>query len=358
MGYFTPGNSGKTFAQTQSDIDAALAAGVNLQRMCVLLGTNDFGISGSTFAQVRDATIAFVAWLEARGIEVVLSEIPCRNDYSANAALRLAIHTFNTWVNRYCRLTGRRCQHFYSACVDRAGSGNWTTGLNRDSIHPNPAGAKAMGLASWYANSPAYQWAPYLAMDNGDATGHLNPLMLTDARTSGSSAETAADGVPDYWGKANAYSGTVTPSIVSAGSDAFGNWLRQDITAGTNVSATTRSFKISAIPGQIVQLGFRLKTTAAASGAGVNVSLYQCAGTSWVTANGSALALPIAIGGAGALATQTYSEDTTFINEFVVAQAGTLGVSVDFQHNNVGLGGGQLNFGQFTLRNLTLLGVA
>jgi lysophospholipase L1-like esterase len=359
MGYFTPGNGGKTFAQAKDDVLAALAAGVNIQRMCVLLGTNDLGAGTPIpFAQVRDATIAFTAWLEALGIEVVLSELPPRNDYSASAALRLSIHTFNTWVNRYCRMTGRRCQHFYSACVDRAGSGNWATGLNRDSIHPNPVGAKAMGLISWHAVSPAYQWMPYLTMDNGDATGILNPLMLTDARTSGSSAEVAGDGVPDYWGKANAYSGTVTPSIVSAGADAFGNWFRQDIAAGTNVSATTRSVKILATPGQVVQLGFRLKTNAATNGAGVNIGLYQCAGTSWVTANGQALAVPFAMGGSGLLAAQTYSEDTTYINEYVVLQAGTLGVSVDFQHNNGGLGGGQLNFGQFTLRNLTTLGIA
>lgn len=358
MGYFTPGSGGKTFAQAQAGVVAALAAGVNLQRMCVLLGTNDFGISGSTFAQVRDATISFVAWLEALGLEVVLSEIPPRNDYAANAPLRLVVHTFNVWVNRYCRMTGRRCQHFYSACADRAGSGNWTTGLNRDSVHPNPAGAKAMGLASWHANSPAYQWVPYLAMDNGDATGNFGPLMLTDARTAGASAETAGDGVPDYWGKANAFSGTVTPSIVSAGSDAFGNWMRQDIAAGTNVSAAARSFKILANPGHVIQFGFRLKTTAATNGAGCAISLYQSAGTSWVSANGAVLGSPIVIGGAGLLAAQTYSEDTTICNEYIVSQAGTLGVSVDFQHSNVGLGGGQLNFGQFTLRNLTLLGVA
>lgn len=352
MGLLTPGNSGKTWAQTLADI---AAASPRPQRVHLLIGTNDLGTGGRTFAELRDAYIVAVQAIEDMGIQCVVSELPPRNDMLTDAALRLKVHTFNAWVNRWARVTGRRVQRFYAACVDRAGGGGWATGLNRDSIHPNFLGARAMGTVAADATGPAYVWAPYLAADNGDVTGLLNPLMLTDARTNGSSAETAADGIPDWWGKANTMPASYTNTLISAGSEAIGNWYRQVRDTATG-GPILRSAKIAASVGEIIQLGFRFKSILPSSlGSGVSMTLQQAADTTWVTApSGGSIAAPIAQSITG----QQYAMDGVFYVEAPVTLAGAGGVCLDYQTFHAGGAGGEFYLGQVTLRNLSRLGIA
>ena len=366
MGLLTPGNGGKTWAQTLADLSAAYPGGKvpgtdTKVGVSLLIGTNDFGTAPTkSVAEVKAAYIQAIADIKALGFsEIVVSELPPRADTITDSALRMKLHTFNNWVGRYARDQGMRCNHFYSYCADRAGSGDWVTGYRRDAaVHPGPLGARAMGQAFADAVSASYVWKPYLIMDKAYGTTFANGLMLTDVSADGGSAQFAGDGIPDGWGKANTFNANTTYSLVSGGSDVFGNWAQQVRAAAAGNGPIMRSLKIAAVVGDRIQLACVLKSTIAAKGSGPALSLLQAAATAWTSPTIGSLAAPVSQSVAG----QQYSINTVVYVEAVVTQATAAGVFVDFQiwpgdavsANDTG---GTFQLGQFTLRNLTQLGI-
>ena len=342
MGLLVPGNSGQTWAQT---IEQIASASPRPERAHLLIGTNDLGAGVAVMDLIAAYQVA-VKQLESLGIEVVTSELCPRND-AISGALALALHSFNIWVNRWSRDSGRRCQHFYSACVDRAGTGLWSSGYNRDSVHPGVVGARVMGQIAVNAASSDYKHIPYLVATSTDATAFGNGLFLTDSITNGSSAQTAGDGIPDGWGKANTFSAEFSHSIRSAGTAAIGNWYTQARTAAATGSPLLRSTKIAASNDDLIQIGFVLQCNAV----GANIRLAQSAGTSWVDATTGGTVSPVQM-----ITGQVYDANASYLFEGRASGATVASVCAEIS-TIAGGDAGDVKIAQFTIRNLTALGL-
>lgn len=339
MGLLTPGNLGKTFSQAVAGLRAAL---IQPTDVVLLIGTND--LAGNTVDAIITAYKARVAELIGYGYKVVVSELTPRNDLTAT--MRARLHTFNAWVGRWARLSGYRCNHFYSACVHEDGSGYWASGFNKDAVHPGAAGAAAMG-AVVAATFAGYKWAPYLVGESADTTSLIGGMMLSDARTNGGTAETAGDGIPDYFGKANGGIGATTTLVSVAG--VVGK-MAQSVIAAQVGQSVIRSFRVAASPGDVIAFGCVADTSTVSGGPALTLEAKAATTTNWHDGALTSLGT-VSLSGGG-----YDTENAVFYCERVVP-AGNVSALVDIVTEGFGASG-TLRIGRVTMRNLTALGIA
>lgn len=294
----------------------------------VLAGANDV-MQNRALALITADLAAMYETLVANGTRPALCTILPID--AATSAQRAVIAALNTFIARYAQDHGLPLIDLYAAVVDTA-TGNFRPGLASDGTHPTASGAKVMGQAIADVLAPLVTPSVTpLATDNG---GHglllANPLMLTDSNS---------DGLPDNWSKIGTDAHTV--SLVPGGSEAIGNWLQLDKTAGTG-AVLLRSPAMTVTPGDRILVGFRAKAENLAGGGKVMVTVGK------VTAPTTYILAPIytwSIGfGTG-----------SFVNEAIPVPAGLTSIQVEAQ---VLSGTGRLSLGQLTLRNLTALGLA
>jgi lysophospholipase L1-like esterase len=207
---YNAGISGNTTAQMLARIQADVIA--KAPSYCIVLGgTNDIGGSVAPATTRANLTAIYDALLAA-GIAPITATITPRN---ANADVA-GVRDLNNWIRGNSAIRGLHCIDINAALVDPDTS-FYTSGLNADTIHPNPAGAVAMAnaakalLTSLGAPQPPsllpIEWSQTAWSGGGGYSKQfcVNPLML----------DTNSDGTPDSWSLSTGGSGTITRSVVT-----------------------------------------------------------------------------------------------------------------------------------------------
>lgn len=175
----------------------------------VLAGTNDMTATPD-IAGTMSHLIAIYDELAAIGKRPVAATIPPRTTNGTQ------VPALNYHIAHHAAQRGMPVIDFYSALVDPA-TGAMRAEYNTDGIHPNEAGAKAMGqvAAQVLTSLPGFV-APLLVGAVGD-TGNLLPngVFIGDVNT---------DGVADTWTPTG--TGGVATYSLSSDADALGNWQR------------------------------------------------------------------------------------------------------------------------------------
>lgn len=193
----------------------------------VLAGTNDAGNS-IEFAQTKWAFNKIFDTLLAAGIEPILCTLTPRSG-------AIAYQRINSWL-RYTAMTrGWKLIDFATApTLAHNNNGQWLSGLSDDNIHPNEAGAKAMGqfvadrFLEWGILGRGLPWITNANADGLNLVSTTNSLLITD---------TNADGTPDGW----TLTGTgATSALAAAASPGLGNRM-----SVTRASASTSSLSTS-----------------------------------------------------------------------------------------------------------------
>jgi lysophospholipase L1-like esterase len=215
----------------------------------VLAGTNDTVASTPLATSIANLTSMY-AQLLAAGILPIACTLPPRTGAtSGDNTLRTQL---NIWIVRYARTNGIPMVDFYGTLVDTATAGSYLAALTADGVHPNGAGAKAMGqamadsMATWL--SPV---TPFLSQNNTDpALGLSNSLNLTD---------TNADGVPDNW----TISGTGAVGTLVTDAAVKGKYYVA--TRGSADLTAQMAAAITAAAGDKIYLGVKLMSTVEAT---------------------------------------------------------------------------------------------
>lgn len=319
----TPGH---TTAQVLSDsLPALLARPVKPDYCAVLTGTNDLGTNVPYATTFANLTLIY-ARLESAGITPILCTVPPRNNPTNISATN--IYRFNAWIRKTASEKGYPLIDFYGALVDPA-TGNYKSGLNSDDIHPTEAGAKTMGeAAAKVLNEILNPWTPAITQSLPDPSNVVsNPLNLTD---------TDSDGIPDGW-QAPTPAGATFSLVNPTNSDVVGKWFKTTRATAGGTTVLRRSFGSGINPGDRYGIGLRFKLEKTTT-AQLDINLFQYGGSTLIIS-------PL----------YQWKNDTdahTRYLEFVVP-AGIVSFQLDVSFSGVG----ELSLGQFTLRNLTTLGI-
>lgn len=281
-------------------------------------GTNDIG-DDVALATTKTNIASIVA--ETRAIPAV--PVLCTIAPNDDSARHNRIATLNNWLRRYASANGIALIDHYALLVDPT-NGNYQSGYSSgDGTHPNVAGFCAMGqLVSTVLSPLLPAWSPPLTLENSDSSGLFtsNPLLITD---------TNADGVPDGW---VAYGGSATHSLITA-AGVPGKMMQMVRSAGSSVRVLERE----------VSTGFS---------AGDRLSV--CAVVSSDGGIEAELKVNFAPTGGGLPAKFTAPVTTGVVYQELVVPSGTTTITAQVVG---GSGTGTISVGQFTILNLTALGI-
>lgn len=364
MGFFNVGDYGKTLADAKADF---LAVAPRPSNVFILLGINDLSHS---FADIRDAYAALIEWFLVLGCTVGIGTIGPRNDLTAGG--RKLLHAINTWIMRVPFIYPTvRAIDLYGLLNDDV-SGNWrgttTTGdigpYNRDDKHPNSAGSAIIGQAEIDGLLGPQRSAPYRCRDNGEAAVSVgapftvmpNGLFLTDALTGVNFGQAANDDIPDYWRQIAHPESNSTLSITDSGDEIPGNWWGIVRTDGVSGSDQYRSYPIPAVTGDIIQIGFAYKQTIVAGGMQVSVSL-NARDAATPSPTQSPIWIPHRMFTTAPVSMYDTTEPEFVFEEWVVPAYDDFTPAYVGADIYIASGYGAFSIGQFTLRNLTAMGV-
>lgn len=314
--------SADLLARIQSDVIA-----YSPDVVIINVGTNDAGnsVALSTYAANVKAIIAAI---KASGARCVLSTvIP-----SANTTRQQYIDTYNAWLAYYCAREHVPLLDYHRLLVDPS-TGGLLAAYDLDGTHPNVAAAKQMGLLVADELDGIYQpWEPPLAGHQAAGSKNLIPggLFLVD---------TNADGLSDGFTK----TAGGTASRVTGDPTIKGTWQRLTDTS------TSQAF-ISSSPnlttgwsvGDVVAVCGRVTIVNGTSTAVTGVQLSFNGGTPNSVRPLSAWTTDVENG-------VFYAEDTI--------PAGTTSIGLNFNRTASVAGNGYAQIAQFTVLNLTTLGV-
>lgn len=297
----------------------------------VLMGQNDLGgITAQTFLDYRFCIESMIA---AGLIPVLGTLTPGTNTRTW--------HALNTFVLSLASEKKLAVIDFHAATVDPA-TGLWQAALTRDGgIHPNQAGAKAMGLAAGTTLATlagrrnALKWLAQHSVDFGpDRTtqtgGNLNPLFATD--------DGAVPPIPTGW----AIPTGSHSSAIAFSSASVGRKMTLTQPAG-GAELIVRCYAGTVIPGDVCLLAFWLTSAVKATGGYCRFGVFGGAGE--------------VLSDFGRVNDQGGSEDVSrslVLIPFV--HSGATGVLIDISIG-LGTGGATAVVEQFTLLNLTAMGV-
>jgi lysophospholipase L1-like esterase len=191
-----------------NDAIEARRFGIRVGYCVVLAGTNDAGNS-IEFGQTKQAFNRIFDTLVAAGIEPILCTLTPRSG-------AIAYQRINSFL-RYTAMTrGWKLIDFAIApTLAHNNDGTWLSGLSDDAVHPNEAGAKAMGQVvadtfnEWGILGRGLPWITNANADGLNLVSTTNSLLITD---------TNADGTPDGWtltgaGATSALAASATPGL-------------------------------------------------------------------------------------------------------------------------------------------------
>lgn len=331
--YINAGVSGNTttqmLARVQSDIINAQA--VKPGKCIVLGGTNDVGTIALATSLANLASI--YDQLRAAGIEPIGATIPPKTTQQT------AIASLNIGIKSLCDKRGMICLDFHSVLVDPS-NGQYLAGYSGDGTHPNDVGRRAISTLIQAKLTPLYRpIGPNLCQDNTEAANLISDGMFLG---------TPSGGVAGSW-TGNSVSGTTTPTIVSGDTNILGNWqvltctvagqyyISQTIASGT---ASPQGWAV----GDVLEFAGIVDVNAeSGTGGGPTVRVHLT-------------------GGSGGDMTPVYQQSTdvtrgVFFRRFTV-QTGNTGMAIQAYANHAGTGTCTVKFAQFSLYNLTRLGLA
>jgi lysophospholipase L1-like esterase len=260
---------GETTAQILARLQAALPAtptSLLPHYMLVDVGTNDVSAL-TTFSTVKQTFLSIYSLLGTYGITpIVVTQAPRDNDLGS---LRSYLIKLNNWLVRNANANGNGYPVLdaHAAVVDPS-TGNWTSGLSADGIHPNSAGAKIVGQAlADLCGNPA-------AGKPGVLRG-LSPAYLATSEVDTFSQITAggashqlflasAGGLATGWSN---ISGSPTLAIETDATNYVGNAQSVTRTAADGVVAAAAS--LAATAGDVCLASLRFFATVEASGGNV-----------------------------------------------------------------------------------------
>ena len=324
---FHSATPGYTSAQVLAEsLPTLLARSVKPDYCFVLVGTNDQGTGVPYATTFSNITKIYDDLLNADIIPIACT-VPPRNNPTPTAATNMLRH--NTWIRKTAAERGLALVDFYNALVDPA-TGNYKSGLNADDVHPTEAGAKVMGeAAAKVLNEILTPWTPAITQALPDSNNLLsNPFNLTD---------TDSDGIPDGW-QAPTPAGATFSIVNPTNSDVIGRWFKVTRAAAGGTTILRRSFGSGITPGDKFGIGLKFKLEKATS-AQIDVNLFQYGNSS------NLIISPV-------YQWKTEIDSRTRYLEFEVP-AGVVSFQLDVSFSGVG----ELSIGQFTLRNLTALGI-
>lgn len=211
----------------------------------VLAGTND----GTIFADTRAALTGIYDTLTAEGIIPILCTLTPR------VSIGVGHQRINSWIRWYGATNGLHVIDFAAAStLNDPSSGAWLSGLTGDGLHPNSAGAKAMGqvMATAFAGWDMLNWVPPFSQINADPNNLIsttNALLVTD---------TNSDGTPDGWTASLGTGGT--SALASAAAPGLGNTMT--VTRGT-ATCIQASPGLTWATGALLAMAVRLEVTVA-----------------------------------------------------------------------------------------------
>lgn len=283
-------------------------------------------ISVSTFASNMTAIAAKVRSIGAA--LVVRTGCPSGSSKSTPNARQIATDQMNAWLRQNASALGAiAVLDFYAVLVDPATGVYRTAYDSGDGIHPNDAGAYALGQYAADVLTPLLPfWTPMLPQDNF-AAGNLftNSLNL---------GELAAD-TPDGWWLANGVAG----GTASLEPSDFGNWYTTRwATASTANWLCSQGLSMSGRDGHTILLTTRVKS---------NLTTGQLG--SWELAADSSLYVRMTYNMAGKIPDGVLAmkavvpESTTYLNFQAQVPSGAVG---------------EVSIGQCALYDLTAIGAA
>lgn len=322
------GVGGNTSAQMLARFDADVAA-YQPNIVTIIAGTNDIGTS-VPFATFKANIEAMVAETREIGAVPVIGTIPPRDAGGYGPTIVL----WNAWLRDYCERQGINVIDVYRTLTDPT-NGHYLAAYFNDGIHPNAAGAAAIGeVASWVLGQMVPNNSPLLPVDSTDTNNLLGAagLFLSEQGSgvgTGWTPQSAPSGVTKSVITDPAVPGGMQKIVMAAAS---GIWVQQiDIAAGPGwaVGDTLRLIGVASSDGG-AGVGLQVQTTFV-SGAAPNTARPLSGFTRAFTRGVFCQDVPIPTG-------------TTTVRFFV--QCGSAGAS------------GTVHFGQCGVYNLTQMGLA
>jgi lysophospholipase L1-like esterase len=326
--------SGETLSQLAArltDFDSHVSLYGSLPALCcVLAGTND---NASTSHAAKLSTLAGIYdGLLARGVLPIGMAIPPQE----TAANKKNITAFNIGAALLCQKRGLPFVNSYGQVVDPA-TGNWNPAYKLDITHPNEAGAQVIGeevATKLLDGAITRPWAPPLVQagdaDSDDTLLKANPLFLTD---------TNSDGTPDGW-TVSQRAAELTVTLADGTADGiWGNWLTLQKTGTTGPSSVIDTGNLTVAAGDWIGVGFVFDWTQGTGTPNVAINL-QYTVTDRLTR--------VKIGRAADLGPSRFWD---------IVKVPVGATQIKFTAD-IGGATGTLRIGQFTLVNLTTLGIA
>lgn len=161
--------------------DVRSGRGIKPGYCVVLAGTNDPG--AISFESTKQALEAIWKAIKDEGIIPILCTLTPRTGANGTGYQKI-----NSFIRLYGAANRLRVVDFATApTLTDNSTGAWITGLSGDGLHPNGAGAKAMGavLAAYFRKWDMCGWIPPLTQANADANNlyGTNGLMINYSAT-------------------------------------------------------------------------------------------------------------------------------------------------------------------------------
>lgn len=190
---------------------------------CVLeTGPND--VQGdSTYSTITTTLTNILQALTAVGITVFITDIYPTTTITAQSSRVATMNRVNRWIHDYAKTHAGVVPVPFAAAIVDTSTGNPTTGLTHDGIHPSTAGAARLGRALADVMEPYVKPCTDLPYSNTDAANFCNNGMMVGGTTTAtgwtaSTPDTASytlakvdreDGDPGVWQQISVASGTV-----------------------------------------------------------------------------------------------------------------------------------------------------
>lgn len=337
---------GYTTAQVRATVLPRVVAADVLPGFCAIMcGAND-AYSMATFRTEYGAILDGL--LAANIIPIICALVP--NNTSGN---HIKIHAYNTWLARECGRRGLVFVNWTGAIVDPTTAGSWNSGNSADGTHPNTTGAQLM--ADVFADTMESYFAAGVTVDPYLANCNLDPSTLqlanSDPRNCLMRTDTGSNGSADGWAIVNNGSAASVLSIENpSSSDTLGKWQRltRADNDGSNSSRLWTPVPYTGLTaGDLVFCGFRIKSV---------IESASPAGTlgAWDLHDGATG--PLGTDPRRSFMGSGWAKDipATTLYQEVVARSGVSNAYLIFDFAS---GEGYFQVGQFTLRNLTALGI-
>lgn len=294
--------------------------------LCIVQGGTNDVLTSVPVATTKSNLVAMYDALEAAGIEPIACLIPPSDTQPTRVVI------LNAWIAAYAAYRGLRCLDNYSENADP--DGTWRTGYSGDGTHPNATSARLMGERVVRALAPNASAEHLLAGFTGADTTNL----IVNGTFTG---DTSGDGVADHWGL-NTPGSHVTTALVPGDGSVIGNWQKVTKTAaGNNYITPAVAITAGFSAGDVMLFAGRVRL-ASVDSYGIGL---------WVHDN--ALAVDnILFQWTGDLT----GEDGAIFTHMFVVPSGTTSFSPRISAS-VSTGTGSYSIAQWTLRNLTTMGV-